>query len=39
MLVDQIRIGGARGCPAKAANRLSVPRSAGGATVVECGGA
>ena len=32
LLVDQIRIGGARGCPAKAANRVNVPRSAGGAT-------
>ena len=35
LLVDQTRMGGARGCPANAANRLSVPRSAGGAMVLK----
>jgi hypothetical protein len=38
MLVSQIRIGGARGCPAKTANRASVPSSAGGAAIAESGG-
>jgi len=37
--VDQIRIGGARGCQAKAANRAYEPRNAGVAAIVESSGA
>ena len=39
VLVSQMRIGGARGCPAKTANRASDPSSAGGAAIAEGGGA
>jgi len=37
--VDQIRIGGARGCQAKAANRAREPRNAGGTVIVASSGA